>query len=204
MNLYNHTQIDDKILEQALYKAAKAVGSTRTSKVVVKVTASSRYLGGKVQKATTGWRYYDGFLKNGRTKGEYSEDLEMFVTHDKLIPTDGGYMFLRIPATKSGFHFWDPLILAEKIYSTAAHEWRHIRDCQKNARFGQYNRNWENRPHERRANNSREKAKKLAEKRTDIQDAILALGLEIERIFKPYKEAWEEKLKKIKKKNNKR
>lgn len=49
MKLYNRTKLDDAILERLLYASAKFTGiGVRTSKVVVRVTTSSRELRGHV------------------------------------------------------------------------------------------------------------------------------------------------------------
>ena len=190
MKLYNNTRLDTEILRKVLYRAAKAVGSVRTKEVVIKVTTSSRYLSGRVE----GWwgGYYEWFLSGESAPcTTYSSDLhhshrrsQRDDTKGRLVFSDGGFMFLRIPVM--GKYNWpdytDPLYLAEEIYRIAAHEWRHIRDKQKKKQFGQYNRRWANRPHERRAVNSANRALRLKDQRKDIQEAILDLALCVEAI----------------------
>ena len=93
-------------------------------------------------------------------------------------------MFLFLPTGENGYYwFRDPLSLAESIFKLAAHEWRHIKDMQKNKEFGEYNRNWKNRPHEKRAEKSKQIAASKIEKVSDYQDAIITLGIEIERLW---------------------
>ena len=179
MILYNHTKIPDDILTKVLYLAAKAVGSIRTQKVVIKVTTSSQYCSGRCHKL--GLMYYHGFLR-GSWDYDYSNSEYNKKSDRKLIPTDGGYMFLQIPVTTKWSRYSDPLDLAERIFALAAHEWQHIKDYQKKVKFGNYERNWKNRPHERRAITAAKRADRVKDKRTDIQDAILNLGFAIENI----------------------
>lgn len=168
MKLYNNTKIDDKLLYKVLYMAGKAVGSIRTQKVVIKVTSSVYGSSGHVNNSY-------GFYREWYLKSKPSQ----YLKYDKAIRSDGGFMFLKIPV-----RHWEPLRLAEEVYRLASHEWRHIKDVQKKARFGDYNRNWKNRPHERRAMNSEKRAIRIKDKREDIQDAIIALGINIESIKK--------------------
>lgn len=187
MKLFNHTKIDNKILERVLYRAAKAVGSIRTGGVVILVKTSSRHLSGRV-KRTYGFLYrgwLEGWGRNSKYWG-YDSDLEIFTWFGKAaqaVYTDGGYMILKIPVyNAASSSYCDPLDFAKFIYEYAAHEWRHVRDMQKKEHFGKYNRNWKNRPHERRACNSAKKAVKEVDRRSDIQDAIIDLAVEIERL----------------------
>ena len=175
MKLYNNTRLDDKILYKVLYKAAKAVGSVRTQKVVIKVTTAQNGNSGCVKCGKGHYGFYEWHLKGERrtAKGRKSQ---------KLIYSDGGFMFLKICVGRLSGR--DPLMTAENIYSLAAHEWRHIRDFQKKEHFGQYERNWANRPHERRAINSAKRADRIKMERPDIQDAIIDLGINIEEIRK--------------------
>ncbi len=178
MKLYNHTKINDKILEKVLYLSAKAVGAVRTGKVVVKVTTSTYGCSGEVRNSRYGFMYYHGYLNSSRKwnkkTGEYINKKDR-----KLISTDGGYMFLKITAKHR-----EPLILAERIFDLASHEWQHIKDLQKHGKFGSYNRNWKNRPHERRAITASKRAERVKDKRLDIQDAILNLAIYIEELQK--------------------
>lgn len=125
--------------------------------------------------------YYEGWLRNGKTKGYWDEGLERFITVDTLISTDGGYMFLQIPA-KSNWAGDDCLTVAESFFSLVAHEWKHVADMQKRKRFGDYNRRWANRPHERRAITVGKRAEKIKDERADVQEAILALAINLEKI----------------------
>lgn len=169
MKLFNHTKIDNQVLEKVLYLSAKAVGSIRTQKVVIKITAGQRRLHGRVSRSN----YYRWFLVSKRRHLDKS-----YTKRDKqVIYSDGGTMLLTIP-----LYYGDSLRTAESIYSLMAHEWRHVKDNQKGIRFGDYNRNWKNRPHERRAMNAEKKAIRVKDKRDDIQEAVINLGIEIERI----------------------
>lgn len=182
MKLYNRTRLDNKALERVIYLAGKATRiGVRTSNVVVRVTTSKRSCSGRVQRSR-GWKYYEGWLKNGKTEGYWSSALD-FVPTDKFVLTDGGYMFLRIPA-KSNWAGDDPLAAAERFFSLAAHEWKHIADSQKGKRFGEYNKKWANRPHERRAITVGKRAEKIKDERADVQEAILALAINIEELRK--------------------
>lgn len=96
------------------------------------------------------------------------------------MDTDGGCLFLKIPVNR--FWFKDVLVFAEKIFALVAHEWKHIADLQKEKEFGSYRRRWKNRPHERRAIVAENKAMRAKDKRMDIQDAIIDLAINIERV----------------------
>ena len=175
MKLYNHTPIDDKILYTLLLRAAKSTGiGVRTQNVVVKVTHSHRYLKGWVEQATN-WSYLESAL-TGRSPKKDSED--------KVIRTDGGYIFLSIPVVNhlATHSFPDSLELGEKLFELAAHEWRHIADSQKGRKFGDYNRRWKNRPHERRAIRTERKAANLIKTSRLVQEAILEFAIAVEKI----------------------
>ena len=173
MKLYNQTKIDDEVLSAILYRAAKAVGSVRTQNTVIKVTTSVWRMHGRVHRPF--YMYYEKFLKGQPYSGDAG---------GSLVRSDGGYMFLSIPNPSGDQRNWEALDFAEAIYELAAHEWRHVRDFQKGERYGDYNRNWKNRPHERRAISSTKRAVAMVDKDERIQDAIIALGLDIERIRK--------------------
>jgi len=192
VKLYNHTKIEDRILLEILRQAAKAVGGIRTKNVIIKVTTASRYTTGLVESHRYGF-FYEGWLEG--SGGYRDEDGDWHWNNPKPIRTDGGIMYLKIACGPQGFHYWDPLKLAERIFKLVSHEWRHIRDIQKNQRFGEYNRNWKNRPHEKRAIKSAQVAAMKAEKQDNIQEAILNLGIKLEKLFKAYKEQWDKKWK---------
>lgn len=168
MIIFNHTKVSTTALKTVLYRAAKAVGSVRTGKVVVIISQSVRGTHGRVDQA--GYRFYYRWAVAGRkrTRGVLTP------LDRKPIHSDGGFLFIWLAKG------WEALSAAESFYSVAAHEWRHVRDFQKRLSFGQYNRNWKNRPHERRAINSCKRALRIKDSRTDIQDAIIALGIAIE------------------------
>jgi len=175
MRLFNHTKIENKALLAVLHRAAKAVGFVRTGKVVIRATPSiDDHIKGAVIDAPSG--FYGGFLRP--KKAEYNHNQHDLREDMEPIVSDGGFMFLAIPVNGDR----DPLDLAEEIYRVAAHEWRHIRDKQMGRRFGNYRRRWEDRPHEKRAMRSEQKALKLKERKPEIQEAIIKLGIAIERI----------------------
>lgn len=183
MKLYNKTKIPDKVLERLLYRSAKAVGSVRTQKTVVKVTTSQYGCSGVVKGTGFGmWKYYERYLKGSGSS-------------TKLIWSDGGYMFLRVPS--SNFR-QDPLMFSEEVYKLAAHEWRHIRDHQKHVKMDTHKKRWANRSHEKRAMNSAKKAVREIDRREDIQDAILNFAIEVEMLWKDKKKAWDKRLAKAK------
>jgi len=166
MIIFNHTRIATTALKTVLYKAAKAVGSVRTGGVVVKI-AQSLHSHGRAERSNP--FYFRWALAGKEHKGHLLTSIDR-----EPVLSDGGYIFIWLS------NFCEPLRAAEDFYSTAAHEWRHIRDFQKGAKFGQYNRNWKNRPHERRAINSSKRAERTKNSRMDIQDAIITLGIAIE------------------------
>ena len=174
MKLFNLTKLDDKILKQLLYAAAKKTGmGVRTSKVVVKVSKGNSAHGSV--RPTRGWGYYVGWLK-GKPRKKWT------LNDHQVLYSDGGTMLLWIFLPSSSYLIgkMDTITIAEKIYSLAAHEWKHVADLQKKKHFGQYNRNWGNRPHERRAIAAAQRADRKKNERPDIQDAIINLAINIE------------------------
>jgi len=134
MKIYNHTRIPTALLEPLLSEAAKAIGA-RFSRVPVRVTWSSRGAYGRQLDA-------DAIRSNSLARKPRTKE---GIYRKVWVKVDGGYLFIRIG--KKG----DPLERAEKAFQIALHEWAHIRDRQRGERFGNYNRRWANRPHERRA-----------------------------------------------------
>lgn len=169
MELYNHTRIPNKILEPVLYHAAKNVGSVRTGNVVV-VAIEKR----EVSHARQAAFVYEWFASQWRKPKNKDR------AYGRSIRTDGGYVTLHMDPLRFDHPHYDPLAFAESLYSTMAHEWQHIKDFQKGKRFGDYNRNWANRPHERRAVTAQNRAVRNIEKRDGCADAILDLGIFIE------------------------
>lgn len=170
MKLYNRTKIDNKALERILQEAAKAVYHLRTRNVVIRVTTSQYGVGGFVRKLQSGM-HYEGWLKKGKPKGYYDKE-NYWISNDKLVSTDDACMFLKIPVGSYLKYKTNLMDLATAFYGTVAHEWRHIADYQNGAKFGEYNRNWKNRPHERRAIRSKARAMKLLEENEDTQKAV--------------------------------
>jgi len=184
MKLFNHTKIPDQLLENLLYESAKAVGSIRTAKVAIKVTEN---LGNCFA--------HRGFVYASYMKGERRKNGKW--RSRRLIDSDGGWLELNLGAwmnkrewiewikNEQGEYFLsktslDPMEASENVYKLMAHEWRHIRDFQKGEKFGNYNKRHNDRPHERRANNSMEKAVRMIDKRQGCADAILALAIHLE------------------------
>lgn len=175
MKLYNHTKVPDQILKDVLYHAAKLVGSVRTSNVVVLVKMGKG--GGCVKDSIP----YKGYLTNKKYPSE---------GYKKLVKTDGGWMKIFLLRHKYRNRTYDPqanthvtadeLGIAENFFSTAAHEWQHIKDFQKGKSFGQYNRNWKNRPHEKRAIVAASRAVRNIPKRKGCEDSILDLATTLE------------------------
>jgi hypothetical protein len=167
MILENKTSIPDRILKDVVYHAAKAVGSVRTGRLVVRIAWASSGHGVAYPKTTyyrragtKKWRSVDGWMKIWITRPP----------HSRLK-----FVYDSAPAFK-----YDGLRDAESFYKTAAHEARHVRDGQKGVKFGEYNRNWKNRAHEKRAMRSAIKAESRIVSRPGCQDAIIALGIALE------------------------
>ena len=167
MKLYNRTKLSDDVLTKVLMSAAKTIGNLRTRNVVVKVTTASRSVSGCAEDSKYG-KYYEWALDGGREDGLPS----------KLIDTDGGYLFLRIPYKNVRR---DLIELAKYVFEIAAHEWKHIADFQNNRKFGQYNKNWKNRPHEKRAILAQHRAVEKLHQSQSIQNIVIDLAIEIEK-----------------------
>lgn len=175
MKLYNRTKLDDDLLEKVLYDAAKKTKiGVRAGNVVVKVTSSSSYLSGCVWSAS-------GVSKQW-LEGRKSSWSGVF------IKTDGAYMVLRIPVF--GRCQTEEVVLVESLFRTAAHEWKHVADYQKGKLFAHHKLgrsrriNWADRPQEKRAMAAATRAGKIMGERSDIQEALLELAINIERLRK--------------------
>ena len=191
MKVFNHTKIPDELLKPILYRSAKAVGSIRTQKVVIKITTSQYSYSGHVKPCRI--MAYRLWYLEGRYSDKPSKQI--------MLRSDGGYMFLRIPVNR---FTQDPIAFAENVFNLASHEWQHIKDLQKNNRFGEYNRNWRNRPHERRAITAAKRADRVKDKNEFIQDSILNLALFMEDVWKEKKAEWDKKVEEAKERARKR
>jgi hypothetical protein len=154
--------------------AAKSIGEPRirTEKVAIKITKSER-LSGEV-KSTGCTFFYEGFLE----RSGYDEDGRW--KNQKPIYSDGGVMFLRLREKTA--YLEDPISHAEEIYGLMCHEWKHIADMQQNKVFSQFSKRWGNRPHEIRAVMAKKIGLDRASESLKVQDAILALAIELEEI----------------------
>ena len=183
MKLFNKTNIPDDLLKAVIYRAAKAVGSVRTSEVVVKVTTAQYGSHGCVEHhKTCRWGYYLWFLEGCRSNKPGK---------NKLVYSDGGFVFLKISA--NDFRR-DPLAWAEGVYALAAHEWQHIKDSQKGVSFDTHRKHWKNRSHEKRAMVAANRAVRTTDRDSRISDAILDLALFMEEAWKPKKEEWDRQI----------
>lgn len=140
MKLYNKTKCPDELLRPIIMAAGQRIGAR--TKIVVKVLGPRR---GSQGHASPGQPYI-WHLTSKRYVG---------VSRKKLIPSDGGWITLHIPRSHP---CCDALMQAEVFYELCLHEWAHIKDMQERKRFGDYERNWANRPHERRAVRMQEEA----------------------------------------------
>ena len=79
---------------------------------------------------------------------------------------------------------YDYVVSYQCFFKTAIHEYAHVRDLQKNKPFGQYNRRWKNRPHERRAIRAADRGVEWISARErrqiEVNEAILALAIAVE------------------------
>ena len=165
MKLYNRTKVPDKVLQEVLQHAARLVGAR--SKSVVVMVRSSRWCHGMAWRGMP----YEWFLRGERWHKEHGRG--------ELIDTDCGWFEIWLPKD----FYSDPLVLAESFFKVAAHEWRHIRDYQKGGVFTR-KRRWASRPQEKRAIRSASRAMADMSKRRGAADAIIDLGIEIEKLRK--------------------
>lgn len=160
IKLYNKSQCPDEILRPIIAAAGRRIGA-RTG-VVVKVLGPCR---GHQGHAKHQFRVYSWHLTQKRTK-----------RLGRSIATDGGWIELHVPRRHPADNH---LMLAEQFYRLCLHEWGHIKDFQDGKRFGDYDKRWANRPHERRAIRMEYEAQEIPMSPT-AEKAVLALGLWLE------------------------
>jgi len=160
MRIYNRTRVDDAAIKAVLKAAKTAVGSCPTN-MAVRVSPG-RYVHGLAFNYDIVRRKHMG-MRN-KLKG-------------KLYVACDGYFDIWLPITRG-----EVLETAEAFFQIAAHEMRHLRDFKKGLKFDSHKKRWNNRSHEKRAMRSASKAAKKMLKRADWQEAVIALGLAIEKV----------------------
>jgi len=171
MKLYNNTAIPDDLLEFIIKEAAKAIKPrVRHGNVVVKVNRAGERCSGFAERCDY---VAKSWLSPRRYKGDH-----------RRVKTDKGLIVLRVPKAGDPIlwdsHLWrEPLHIASKFFDLCLHEWGHILDFQKGERFGDYNRRWANRPHERRAECYMEEARERGLSQS-AQTSILDLAVHLE------------------------
>ena len=162
MKLYNHTPIEDKILERLLVKAGQSIGA-RTSDVIVQVNR------GRIPNCSRAVACRCDIVK-----------LEKRWTN-----TDGGYFKISLSLPLKIFS-QDSLQAAETFLEVARHEWGHIRDYQESSKPFSARSLGRRPPHNSRpeeiraANYIYDSDKKIS--KNYFEDVLLNLGIEIERI----------------------
>lgn len=175
VKLYNVGPLPDNVLYPVLALAKRLVGCK--GDVIAKVTRGG-YRSRSVALRACGVRKF-------ALGTRYEKQGSM-----KLVPTDGGWVILRpyteFPITRhtargveSTFNK-DGIRIAEYLFSTACHEFAHVKEFQEGATFGKYNLRWKNRPHEVRAVFMQKEAVKKALTRPEYHQAIFDLAVEIE------------------------
>ena len=194
MKLYNKTKYPDDLLQALLIEAGKAIGA-RTSKVIVIVTSGKPgypYTRGVAQRCdyVRHWALETRAYKKGTYELKKGE-----------VETDGGYFRLTIPYpftpdwVKNSQHYqeWKAqhrgIDRAEQIFSTACHEWQHIRQYQTligaKGSFIFSNRKERRKHHDNRAweKDAIKAASKVKTKpRSQAQEAILNLAIWLEEV----------------------
>lgn len=141
VNLFNFSKWPDKELRLLLEHAAKEAGCE--GPVVTKIHRGGRRSHGLAERF---WFIYAWALSNKRGRPDNRpQNLADAMRPQKGVRTNGGWVQIW-PRTTG-----DPLLCVEDFYRTAVHEFAHVADMQQRKRFGEYNRQWANRPHERRA-----------------------------------------------------
>jgi len=160
VKLYNFSTMPSRELRALLEHAAKEAGCD--GPVVTKINRGGRRPHGLAERGDWVCKWYISRRPNGR-----NGHLKLGTVH-----TRRGYV------TIWPFSAADPLICAENLYKTAVHEYAHVADLQQRKQFGQYNRQWANRPHEQRAITAATFGMLKRDRKRD--DLILALGIAIE------------------------
>lgn len=165
MILINKTKIPDKVLQKVLmYALRRAEARTKRALVEVRLSRVNRLSG-------------EAFRGDSHKVG------------DKWHFVDGGVFTIWI--CLNGFPVGDKLQLAQDFYTLAVHEAKHVADFQRGLEFaGPINNNrranWKDRPEEIRANFTQNMAKRdleLGQVPMGLQDALIGLAVELERII---------------------
>jgi hypothetical protein len=182
MKLYNNTAVPDAILAPVIREAAKAIKPrVRHGKVIIIVNRAQRACSGLAHKCI-------GITQDvvrPRSKRAKKISKQWRTNKAAWVSTDKGYLILRLPkasdhaTTKNANHPLNAMQLAERFYDLCLHEWGHILDYQKGKSFGHYNKQWANRPHERRAEHYRNEARERGMSQ-DAQEAIIDLAVHLE------------------------
>jgi hypothetical protein len=173
IKLYNHSNLPENLLIKLLELAQKEMKVTGDIVVLIK-RGGARGISGLARKAI---RIPETLLlrKAGRpTKKDYERigSLE----GDKLINTDGGYIVL------SPCNWWkDSVDCVERLYKIILHEFFHVYEFQCGDKFfGEYNRNWANRPHEIRAVHATNETMGKSIVKPEVQEAILNMAIKLD------------------------
>ena len=186
MKLYNKTKYPNELLEQLLVEAGKAVNARTSSVIVIATSAKPGYnhCYGTAHRAD----YVRRFALDKRQYKKGSYELKK-----GEVETDGGYFNITLPypfvpdwIKQSDLyprwmeaHSFDGLSIAELIFSTASHEWQHIKQYQER-KFNfrdkrERAKRHDNRAWERDAIKASSKAK--AKPKDKAQGAMLSLAL---------------------------
>lgn len=189
MKLYNKTRYPNELLEQLLIEAGKAVNARTSGVIVIATSAKPGY------NHCYGTAHRADYVKRfALEKRAYQKDGAHLKNGE--VETDGGYFNITLPypfvpdwikqsdiyPAWSEVHSFDGLFIAELIFSTATHEWQHIRQYQE----GKINfrdkreraKHHDNRLWERDAIKASSKAK--SKPKGKAQEAMLSLALWIE------------------------
>lgn len=173
VKLYNFSSIPDNALLPVLQIAKRAARCR--GNIVVKVTKGGSYTQSHAMLC-------DWVSKFFLSKRRYTKSSGKTELKKGRVYTDGGCVILS-PRSKH-----DPLEFALDLFETVIHEFAHIRDRQDNKSFTDYNRQWKNRPHERRAIAATQDVMSNIEKQTlkreKCNEAILNLAIEVEKMEK--------------------
>lgn len=183
MRLFNHTKTNSDLLKKVILEAAKSIGiAPKTRYVPVKVIITSSW---RVKGIAYKGREVTLAFMNGRNRRNRD-----YCTEAYTMIKANGFMVLSLPLLR---HYGDALELAEIIFAVAAHEWRHIRDCQQGCRFDSHKVLYWDRCQEIRAKRSEKLAGINLHKSVNAQEAVLNLAINLEEVTKEVKRKYEEK-----------
>lgn len=169
MKVINKTKFKDDSLKKLLLSCARRIGINEDIVVFIHNSKKSCYrpnglFRGLAYKCCL--VYPKGFDNKGfQTSGGYTEMWFPFACYDKTR--------------------FDSMEFTEKLVKVALHEFGHIYDYQQNNKgrclsFGEYNKNWKNRPHEIRA---QKYVNEVIEKGYDkrMQEVMLKFAIALEK-----------------------